>query len=94
MESQNLEAIATLERSVSAALAAMGPETPESTHEIVMMRDLAIRAKKLRRAASRPQALGFFGPSQAGKSFLVGALLSHEIGNLEVLSRGDRKSVV
>ncbi len=88
METQNLEAISTLSRSVEAALAAMGPETPESAHEVVMMRDLAIRAKKLRRAASRPQALGFFGPSQAGKSFLVGALLSHEIGSLEVLSRG------
>ncbi len=88
MEIQNLDAIATLTRSVSAALAAMGPETPESSHEVVMMRDLAIRAKKLLRAAARPQALGFFGPSQAGKSFLVGALLSHELGSLEVLSRG------
>ena len=29
--------------------------------------------------------LGIFGPSQAGKSFLVGAMLSHELGNLTVL---------
>jgi hypothetical protein len=84
----NVEAISLLEGRVNAALAALGHETPETAHETQALRDLSIRAKKLRRAASRPQALGFFGPSQAGKSFLVGALLSHELGTLEVLSRG------
>ena len=48
---------------------------------------LGYRATKLRRAWGRPQCLGFFGPSQAGKSFLVGALLSHELGTLKVKSR-------
>ena len=88
MDANRLETIISLEQCVRAALTAMGPETPETAHEAVAMRDLAIRAKKLKRAAARPQALGFFGPSQAGKSFLVGALLSHELGSLEVLSKG------
>ncbi len=83
-----LDSIVALEGRVNAALAALGVETAETAHETQALRDLSIRAKKLRRAASRPQALGFFGPSQAGKSFLVGALLSHELGTLEVLSRG------
>ncbi len=82
------ESIVALEGRVNAALGALGAETAETAHETQALRDLSIRAKKLRRAASRPQALGFFGPSQAGKSFLVGALLSHELGTLEVLSRG------
>lgn len=83
-----MDSIVALEGRVGAALAALGHETPEIAHEVQALRDLSIRARKLRRAASRPQALGFFGPSQAGKSFLVGALLSHELGTLEVLSRG------
>src|SRR5690606_22798431 len=45
------------------------------------------RTRKLRRAWERKQSLGLFGPSQAGKSFLVGALLSHELGSHKVMSR-------
>lgn len=81
-------AIGLLERSVAQAVAAMGPETAETAGESQALRDLSLRVRKLKKAAERPAALGFFGPSQAGKSFLVGALLSHELGNLEVLSKG------
>ncbi len=63
---------------------------PEEAPELHSLRDLAFRARKLRRAWGRPQCLGFFGPSQAGKSFLVGALLSHELGSLEVETRAGK----
>ena len=59
----------------------------EAVGEAVLLRDLALRTRKLRRAWARKQSLGLFGPSQAGKSFLVGAMLSHELGSLEVLGR-------
>lgn len=59
----------------------------EHVSELEALHSLAYRAGKLRRAWGRPQCLGFFGPSQAGKSFLVGALLSHELGTLKVLAR-------
>lgn len=81
-------AIVALERCVGEATAAIGPETAETATESQALRDLTYRVKKLRRAAERPACLGFFGPSQAGKSFLVGALLSHELGSLRVLSKG------
>jgi len=61
---------------------------PDDASTIDSLRDLALRAKKLHFAAARPACLGFFGPSQAGKSFLVGALLSHELGSLDVMVRG------
>lgn len=60
---------------------------PEAQGEGLVLRDLALRTRKLARARARKQSLGLFGPSQAGKSFLVGALLSHELGSLEVLAR-------
>lgn len=59
----------------------------EHIGELEALHQLGYRAAKLRRAWGRPQCLGFFGPSQAGKSFLVGALLSHELGTLKVLAR-------
>jgi hypothetical protein len=59
----------------------------EAAGEALVLRDLALRTRKLRRAWSRKQSLGLFGPSQAGKSFLVGALLSHELGSLKVMAR-------
>lgn len=81
------DTLQTLEESInkarSAALGAAGDPPPEAQ----ALTDLSLRMKKLRRAWGRPQSLGFFGPSQAGKSFLVGALLSHELGTLKVLSR-------
>ncbi|MBX3206449.1 MAG: hypothetical protein KF764_15350 [Labilithrix sp.] len=79
--------ISTLEQAIGEAQAAIVGQT-EAENEALVLRDLALRARKLRRAWARKQSLGLFGPSQAGKSFLVGALLSHELGSLEVLSRG------
>ncbi len=80
--------IGRLERAVASAMDAIGPETGETAAEVQALRDLTYRVRKLTKASERPAALGFFGPSQAGKSFLVGALLSHELGTLTVLSKG------
>jgi hypothetical protein len=76
---------------ISTALSsALETDAGETLAEVATLRDLEIRMRKLRRAWGRPQAVGLFGPSQAGKSFLVGALLSHETGNLNVLGRGKK----
>src|SRR5438067_5918173 len=80
------EVIQTLEGAIGDAQAAVAGNA-EAQNEALGLRDLALRAKKLRRAWSRKQSLGLFGPSQAGKSFLVGALLSHELGSLKVMAR-------
>jgi len=81
-------------KSIADAQSALALGTAEqrdaSAGESQALADLAVRAKKLARAWGRPQALGLFGPSQAGKSFLVGALLSHELGSLKILS-GDHE---
>lgn len=79
--------ISTLEQAIGETQAAIVGQA-EAENEALVLRDLALRTRKLRRAWARKQSLGLFGPSQAGKSFLVGALLSHELGSLEVLSRG------
>jgi hypothetical protein len=90
-EPATLNAIGKLTELASRALAvAESKPKPDDASTIDSLRDLALRAKKLHFAAARPACLGFFGPSQAGKSFLVGALLSHELGSLEVIAR-DRK---
>jgi hypothetical protein len=62
----------------------------DAAEERETLQALRLRAKKLARAASRKQALGLFGPSQAGKSFLVGGLLGHDVGSLDVLGRSGR----
>lgn len=77
--------VSTFERCIASARSHLAPAAdgalpPESQ----ALADLSVRARKLARALGRPQALGFFGPSQAGKSFLVGALLAHELGSLVV----------
>lgn len=82
----NNDVVATLEQAIKDTEAAIAGNA-EAQAETVILRDLSLRTRKLRRAWSRKQSLGLFGPSQAGKSFLVGALLSHELGTLEVLSR-------
>ncbi|MBX3263113.1 MAG: hypothetical protein KF782_25790 [Labilithrix sp.] len=79
--------ISTLEQAIGETQSAIVGQ-PEAENEALVLRDLALRTRKLRRAWARKQSLGLFGPSQAGKSFLVGALLSHELGSLEVVSRG------
>jgi hypothetical protein len=82
---QTRQAITSLEQSIADAAAAIAA-SPDAAPETLALRDLQLRARKLARAWGRPQSLGFFGPSQAGKSFLVGALLQHELGSLRVLS--------
>jgi hypothetical protein len=78
--------IERLEQAIARAQTALS-SSPEPPPEAQALGELAFRVKKLKRAWGRPQSLGFFGPSQAGKSFLVGALLSHELGTLLVKSR-------
>lgn len=78
--------ISSLEQAITDAQATLAGQT-DAEGESLVLRDLALRTRKLRRAWARKQSVGLFGPSQAGKSFLVGALLSHELGSLEVLGR-------
>ena len=78
--------IQDLETAIGEAQAAVAGN-PDAANEALVLRDLSMRARKLRRAMARKQSLGLFGPSQAGKSFLVGALLSHELGSLRVMAR-------
>ena len=78
--------ISTIETAIGEAEGAIAGNA-EAQGEALMLRDLALRTRKLRRAWGRRQSVGLFGPSQAGKSFLVGALLSHELGSLRVMAR-------
>ena len=78
--------VAILEQAISETQGIIAGNS-EAEGEALVLRDLALRTRKLRRAWARKQSLGLFGPSQAGKSFLVGAMLSHELGSLEVLGR-------
>lgn len=57
----------------------VGAETRSLTR---MMRRSARRAKRLGRAAETPMSVSVFGPSQAGKSFLVSVLARPENGRL------------
>ena len=80
------DVISTLETAIGEAEGAIAGNA-EAQGEGLVLRDLALRTRKLRRAWGRRQSVGLFGPSQAGKSFLVGALLSHELGSLKVMAR-------
>lgn len=57
----------------------VGAEAAPTRREL---RRLAMRARKLGRAADRPMCVSVFGPSQAGKSFLVSVLARPEGGDL------------
>src|SRR4051794_21299999 len=81
--------VSKLETTVADAMSTLSAEaSPENELALSALRDLTYRTQKLATAWDRPPCVGFFGPSQAGKSFLVGALLSHELGNLQVVCRG------
>lgn len=80
------DVIQKLETAINDAVTAVAGNA-EAQGEGLVLRDLALRTRKLRRAWARRQSVGLFGPSQAGKSFLVGALLSHELGSLKVMAR-------
>src|SRR3954467_2215031 len=81
------DVIQRLETAINEAVTAIAGNA-EAQGEALVLRDLALRTRKLRRAWARKQSLGLFGPSQAGKSFLVGALLSHRLGSPKGLSKG------
>lgn len=51
-------------------------------------------ARRLGAAASRPMSVGFFGLSQAGKSYLISALASDANGELETLLDGERLNFI
>ena len=50
---------------------------------ILELRRLRNTAKRLGAVSSKPITAGFFGLSQAGKSFLISALAADQKGNLE-----------
>jgi hypothetical protein len=52
------------------------------------------QARRLGAAASRPMAAGFFGLSQAGKSYLISALARGANGSLETLMDGERLNFI
>ncbi len=79
--------VTTLTERVAEVAALAESAGPERASHALTLKDLQVRARKLAYAWDRPPCLGFFGPSQAGKSFLVGALLAHELGGLDVLCR-------
>ena len=55
---------------------------------ILELRRLRNTAKRLGAVSERPMTIGFFGLSQAGKSFLISALAADANGNLETLFDG------
>lgn len=82
--------IEQLDRSIQHALRAVTSSAGkggDAQTETQALRELSIRSRKLAKAAGRPASVGIFGPSQAGKSFLVGAMLSHELGNLTCVTK-------
>jgi hypothetical protein len=52
------------------------------------------RARRLERAAARPVSVGFFGLSQAGKSYLISALAAGADGELETELEGRRLNFI
>ncbi|MBI2568210.1 MAG: hypothetical protein HYV63_14380 [Candidatus Schekmanbacteria bacterium] len=85
--SELTQAIEKLDRGISDAVAVVAQDDLDLQAEAQVLQDLKIRLRKLAEASDRPPCLGFFGPSQAGKSFLVGAILSRELGTLLVRCR-------
>jgi hypothetical protein len=55
----------------------------EADQTIEALRRYRNKSRRLAKAASRPPAIGIFGISQAGKSFLVDSLSKGENGRLE-----------
>jgi len=57
---------------------------------ILELRRLRNTAKRLGAVSSKPITAGFFGLSQAGKSFLISALAADQKGNLETIFDGQQ----
>ncbi|KHT26592.1 putative virulence factor [Pectobacterium carotovorum] len=55
----------------------------EADHLTLSLRRSRNKARRLAQAAAKPMTVGFFGLSQAGKSYLISALAAGENGNLE-----------
>ncbi len=55
-------------------------------------RDL-VEAERLAKSVSRPTCIGIFGPSQAGKSYLVSSLAGKEANRLIATFSGDRPEI-
>lgn len=55
----------------------------EADHLILKMRRVRNLSRRLGAASSRPMTVGFFGLSQAGKSYLISTLAAGENGKLE-----------
>lgn len=53
-----------------------------------------VLARRLKGAAARPMAVGFFGLSQAGKSYLISALARSAAGSLETVMDGQRLNFI
>jgi hypothetical protein len=66
----------------------------ESDSLIDKLRRSRNMARRLGRAASRPVSVGFFGLSQAGKSYLISALAAGEDGELETDLHGRRLNFI
>jgi len=66
----------------------------ESDSLIDKLRRTRNLARRLGRAASRPVSVGFFGLSQAGKSYLISALAAGEDGELETDLQGRRLNFI
>lgn len=62
----------------------------ESTALTLHLRRARNRAKALGWTADRPFAVGFFGLSQAGKSYLISALAAGATGRLDIAVGGER----
>ena len=66
----------------------------ESDSLIDKLRRTRNMARRLGRAASRPVSVGFFGLSQAGKSYLISALAAGADGELETELQGRRLNFI
>ena len=64
----------------------LNSEAPDLIKKMRRMRNLA---RRLGMAAGKPMSIGFFGLSQAGKSYLISSLAAGENGKLETLLDGE-----
>ena len=74
-----------------ASQATIGPERPVLTREF---RRFTTTARKLEAAVERPMCVGVFGPSQAGKSYLVSVLAAPSDRPLISLFEGQAKDFI
>jgi len=66
----------------------------ESEGLVAKLRQARILSRRLMRTAARPFSVGFFGLSQAGKSYLISALAAGAGGELETELDGERLNFI